>query len=82
MPIRDVELNFSLTLPDELYRELIDSCRERSCSPKQFAAESLESVLASRRLPRVAAAPHGARIGVRKIEDVEPVGYPVHLEQV
>lgn len=52
MPTRDVELSFSLTLPDERYRELIDGCRERSCSPKQFAAESLESVLASRRLPR------------------------------
>jgi hypothetical protein len=73
-----VELNFSLTLPDELYRELINGCRERSCSPKQFAAESLESVLASRRLPHVRQAPHGARIGTPEIEDVEPEGYPVH----
>ncbi len=77
-----MELIFSLTLPEELYRELIDSCRERSCSPKQFAAESLEIVLASSRLPRVAAAPHGARIGTREIEEAEPEGYPVHLEQV
>jgi hypothetical protein len=82
MQPRDVELNFSLTLPDELYRELIDSCRERSCSPKQFAAESLEIVLASSRLPRVAAAPHGARIGTREIEEVEPVGYPVHCDSL
>jgi hypothetical protein len=73
-----VELNFSLTLPDELYRELIDGCRERSCSPKQFAAESLESVLASRRLPTVKPASLGARIGTPEIEDVEPEGYPVH----
>lgn len=76
-----MELNFSLTLPDELYRELIDSCRERSCSPKQFAAESLEIVLASSRLPRMAA-PHGARIGTREIEDVEPVSYPVHCDSL
>jgi hypothetical protein len=73
-----VELTFSLMLPDELYRELIDSCRERSCSPKQFAAESVESVLASRRLPRVTPAAQGARIGTPEIEDLEPVGYPVH----
>ncbi len=76
-----MELNFSLTLPDELYRELIDSCRERSCSPKQFAAESLEIVLASSRLPRVAS-PLPARIGTREVEEAEPEGYPVHLEQV
>jgi hypothetical protein len=75
-----VELNFSLTLPDELFRELIDGCRERSCSPKQFAAESLEILLASRRLPRVPAK-HGARIGVREIEEVEPECYAVHCPE-
>jgi hypothetical protein len=75
-----VELTISLTLPDELYNELIDGCRERRCSPKQFAAESLESVLASRRrLPRVKPASLGARIGTAEIEDVEPVGYTVHF---
>lgn len=47
-----MELNFSLKLTEALYRELIENCRESNCSPKQFAAESLESVLASRRLDR------------------------------
>jgi hypothetical protein len=75
-----VELIISLTLPDELYNELIDGCRERRCSPKQFAAESLESVLASRRLPRVKPGGHGARIGTAEIEDREPEGYPVRCE--
>lgn len=74
-----MDLNFSLTLPDELYRELIDSCRERSCSPKQFAAESLEIALASSRLPRVAIGPQGARLGTRDIVDAEPVGYLIHF---
>ena len=57
-----MELSFSLRLPEELYRELIQNCRESGCSPKQFAAESLEAVLASRRLQRVddlAIAAHG-----------------------
>jgi hypothetical protein len=66
-----VELSFSLTLPDELYRELIAGCRECSCSPKQFAAESLEAVLASRRLPGVAVGAHGARISVAGKEERE-----------
>jgi hypothetical protein len=47
-----MELNFSLRLNDELYAELISNCREASCSPKQFAAEALEAVLASRRLEK------------------------------
>ena len=72
-----MELNFSLTLPDSLYDELLEGCRVCKCSPKQFAAESLESVLASRRLPNVAVAPHGARIGTPEIEDIEPEGYRV-----
>lgn len=65
-----MELNFSLTLPEEMYRELIEGCRECRCSPKQFAAESLESVLASRRLPSVTVGRHGARIGVADAGDV------------
>jgi hypothetical protein len=63
-----VELNFSLTLPEEMYRELIESCRECQCSPKQFAAESLESVLASRRLPGVTIGRHGARIAAADVK--------------
>jgi|HubBroStandDraft_4_1064222.scaffolds.fasta_scaffold67598_2 hypothetical protein len=50
-------------LPDELHRELMDGCRECKCSPTQFAREALESVLAERRLPRVAVGRLGARIG-------------------
>ncbi len=46
-------LDFALTLPDELYRELIEAAKDCQCSPKQFAEESLHSVLASRRLPRI-----------------------------
>jgi hypothetical protein len=72
-----VELNFSLTLPDSLYAELIEGC---SCSPKQFAAESLESELASRRLPGVTPGSHGPHIRAGKTEEVEPEGYPVYCD--
>jgi hypothetical protein len=71
---QDVELNFSLSLPDSLYEELIAGCQECSCSPKQFAAESLESVLASRRLPRVTPGSHGPHVRAGKTEEVEPDG--------
>jgi hypothetical protein len=47
-----MQLNFPLTLTEKLYAELIQATRECECSPKQFAAESLESVLASRRLSK------------------------------
>jgi hypothetical protein len=59
-----VELNFSLKLPDEMHRELMDGCRECKCSPTQFAREALESVLASRRLPGVTVGRLGARVGI------------------
>lgn len=75
-------MDFTLVLNEQLYAELIDGCRECNCSPKQFAAESLESVLASRRLPRVALGAQGARIGKPDVEDAEPEGYPVRLEQM
>jgi hypothetical protein len=58
---RDVELTFSLTLPDALFQELIVAAKDCKCSPKQFVTECLECVLASRRLPRVGR--HGPRIG-------------------
>ncbi len=48
-----MKLVFDLNLPEELYRELIAGCQECECSPKVFAAQSIESVLASRRLPNV-----------------------------
>ena len=35
-----MEVSFSLVLPDALYRELIEGCRECKCTPRQFALES------------------------------------------
>ena len=58
----DVRLTFDIELPELLYRELIENCRDASCHPKVFAAEALESVLASRRLPKVEMGQHGARL--------------------
>ena len=66
-----MELNFSLILPDALFKELEDAARECRCSPKIFAAQSVESVLASRRLPRVTPGEHGARIATPEIEEME-----------
>jgi hypothetical protein len=76
-----MELNFSVTLTEELYRELIEGCRDCACSPKQVAAESLESVLASRRLPRVEAGRCGPRIGGGFERETEPEAYPVHYPE-
>jgi hypothetical protein len=50
-----MRLDFSLTLPDELYEQLIDDCRVCEILPKQYAAEALESAIASRRLPKIEA---------------------------
>jgi hypothetical protein len=54
-----MKLDFSLTLPDELYAQLIDDCRVCEILPKQYAAEALESAIASRRLPKVDAGRYG-----------------------
>jgi hypothetical protein len=59
-----MEVSFSLVLPDVLYRELIAGCRECNCAPRQFALESLEGVLANRRLTSVEDGRCGPRIGV------------------
>ncbi len=66
-----MELTFSLNLPDALAQELEDAARQSHCTPKIFAAESLESVLASRRLPRVPPAALGPRIGAAVEEHAE-----------
>jgi hypothetical protein len=42
-----------LELGAEMMNELTDAARECQITPRQFALESLESVLASRRLPKV-----------------------------
>lgn len=84
-------LEFSMTLPDAMFHELNEAARECKCSPTQFVAESLESVLAERRLPRVRPGTHGAwTSGFTKqrekpeaeVEEAEPEGYPVRLEQI
>lgn len=56
-------------LADPLYQELIAAARECNISPKVFASQAVEVVLASRRLPGVQAAPHGARIGTGDMEE-------------
>jgi hypothetical protein len=77
-----VELSFSLTLPEALYQDLIEDCRNRSCSPKQFAAEALEAAIATKRLPHVVEGSHGPFSSgwKAKVEEnsVEPEPYPVH----
>ena len=42
-------------LPEAMLDELRLAARERSCSPRQFAIETLESAIASRRLPKIEA---------------------------
>jgi hypothetical protein len=54
------KLDFSLRLPDLMYRELIDRCTQCSISPKQFAAECVEATLAGIRLPKVDVGRSGA----------------------
>lgn len=70
-----MELNFSLTLPQELYTELVEACQNSECSPKQFASECLEGALASRRLPKVfiPRLTQGARMcGTSRGVEIEP----------
>jgi hypothetical protein len=68
-----VELNLSLNLPDVMFQELVEAARECQCSPKIFAAQSVESVLASRRLPRVTPGSIGPRVGTAEVEEAESV---------
>jgi hypothetical protein len=57
-----MELTLALGLNDDLYRELLRACRECKCSPRQFAHEAVESVLASRRLESVENGRNGPRM--------------------
>jgi hypothetical protein len=69
-----------LTFADEMFHELIEAARERHCSPRQFAVETLEAALADRRILKVPPAPYGARMTGQhgEEEEVEPESYPVH----
>ena len=64
-----------LDLPLSLHGELLEAAKEARCNPEVFAGECLESVLATRRLPRVALGAHGARIAAARETE------PVRLEQ-
>jgi hypothetical protein len=56
------EIIVRLDVPDELACELERASRECEISPAQFCAQSIEVMLASRRLPSVAAGKMGARM--------------------
>jgi hypothetical protein len=87
----------TISLRDELFNELVRASREASAdltfSPQQFAAECVESILASRRLPRMAQ----SRFGPYRRRDASETGtgtaesdsdwefpepYPLHLNLV
>jgi hypothetical protein len=74
-----------VSLPEEMLEELRLAARERGCPPHQFAIETLESVLASRRLPRAYVSPRtkGPRMtGQRGTEETELLAHkivtPIH----
>ena len=58
-----MEITVTFTLPELLANELKAACRECEMPINQFAAESVESVLASRRLPGIQVGRCGARVG-------------------
>ena len=62
-----------VTLPEEILDELREAARERSCSPRCFALETLHAALASRRLPKVDAGRYGARPGRAHEDETELV---------
>jgi hypothetical protein len=72
-------LDLSLSLPNELFQELIDAAVESRVSPKIFCEQTVECALASRRLPRATPGRNGARVGVFE-EEPEVEGYPVHAD--
>lgn len=66
-----MRVTLDLDLPAPLHAELEAAARECRVAPALFAAEAIESVIASRRLTAVKRGPHGARIGTAEIEDME-----------
>jgi len=70
-----------VTLNEVLFEELEQaarSAREHGFGPAEFATEAVESVLASRRLPRVTRGKVGARITVA---EPEPITHRVLLPE-
>lgn len=57
-----VKIAFELDLPAPLHGELIKAAKDAGCHPELFAAECVESILSSRRLPGVKAGRYGARV--------------------
>jgi hypothetical protein len=72
-------MELSFVLEDALASELEHAAKNCQLSPKAFASECVESVLASRRLPAVPAGRNGARVlqNARRVD--EPEGMPVHV---
>jgi len=63
-----MRVTLDLDLPAALHGELLDAAKEARCGLEVFAGECVESVLATRRLPHMRQAPHGARIGTPRNE--------------
>lgn len=76
-----MRVTLNLELPDALENELQMAAKTSGIPAHAWAAQALEAELASRRLPQVAAAPHGARIGKREIADAEPDCYAIYCPE-
>jgi hypothetical protein len=75
-------MELSFVLEDALASELEHAAKNCQLSPKAFAAECVESVLASRRLPAVPAGRNGARV-LQSAERVqEPLEMPLHCKLI
>jgi len=73
-----MRVTLNLDLPDALEHELQSAARTSGIPATTWAAQAIESELASRRLPRVHCGSHGPRIGMQESEaDAEPEGYRI-----
>lgn len=57
-----MRLTISCELPTPLIDELQKAASESRTTPETFAAQTIEASLAARRLPKIQAAPYGARV--------------------